>query len=97
VQDITSNTDEIISSPSTSPVPQRQAGQSWSGQLSEHMRKPTPMQSGVKPSTLGNCFEGSQVKIHGPSLLLVDVDNVQEVEDDILDCIRVAQPTLQLP
>jgi len=26
----------------------------------------------------------------------VDVDNIQKVEDDILDCIRVAHPTLQL-
>jgi len=55
------------------------------------MRKPTiycPLES---------CFEASQVKIHGPLPLPVDVDNIQEVEDDILDCIRVAHPTLQLP
>jgi len=52
--------------------------------------------TGVKLSTLENCFEASQVKIHGPFPLPVDVDNIQELEDGILDCIRVAHPTLQL-
>ncbi|RPB29932.1 hypothetical protein L211DRAFT_844829 [Terfezia boudieri ATCC MYA-4762] len=44
----------------------------------------------VKPSTLENCFEASQVKIHGHFPLLLNDDNIQEVEDDVLDCIRVA-------
>jgi len=54
------------------------------------------MLSGVKPSTLENCFEASQVKIHGPFPLPVDVVNIQEVEGNIPDWIRVAHPTLQL-
>ena len=33
--------------------------------------------------------------IHRLFPLPMDVDNIQEVEDDILDCIRVAHPTLQ--
>jgi len=49
--------------------------------------------TGVKPSTLENCFEASEVKIHGLFPPPVDVDNIQEIEDDILDCIRVSHPS----
>ena len=54
--------------------------------------------TGVKASTLENCFEASQVKIHGPFLPAPDseVDDMPEVEKEILECIRVAHPGLQL-
>ena len=47
----------------------------------------------VKPSTLENCFEATQVKLHRPFL---PTENIAEVEDEILDCIRVVHPDLQL-
>ena len=54
--------------------------------------------TGVKTTTLENCFEASQVKIHGPFLSDIDfeVDDMPEVEEEILECIRVAHPGLQL-
>ena len=54
----------------------------------------------VKPSTLEHYFDASQVKIHGPFQPTPEsdpaVDNIHEVEEDILECIRVIHPSLQL-
>ncbi|RPB21070.1 hypothetical protein L211DRAFT_851809 [Terfezia boudieri ATCC MYA-4762] len=49
----------------------------------------------MEGSLLENCFEASQVKFHGP-FLPSEVDDMHEVEDEILGCIQVVHPGLQL-
>ncbi|RPB21821.1 hypothetical protein L211DRAFT_888251 [Terfezia boudieri ATCC MYA-4762] len=54
--------------------------------------------TGVKTSSLEHCFAASQVKIHGPFLPDIDleINDMPEVEEEILECIHVVHPGLQL-
>ena len=49
----------------------------------------------VQTTTIQHCFRTSQVKVHGPAPSLISND-IQDIEDDIYECIRVVHPGLQL-
>ena len=50
---------------------------------------------GVKISMIQNCFLTSSVKVQGP-FQPVDINQAEEVEEEIYDCMRVANPRFEL-
>lgn len=56
----------------------------------------------ITSTTIEHCFSKSQIKLHGPYQLELSPHgmdpsiNIEDIEDEILDCIRVAHPGLSM-
>lgn len=45
-------------------------------------------------TTIEHCFSASQIKLHGPYQPAASLIKATEIEDEILDCIRVVHPEI---